>query len=442
MSSGRIVVFFLVLSLLVVLSSFYVGRRAKQAFGFGRRVEKAGLAIMVGALAGMILARALEVRVLGQAAFMVLLAVILTTGLLLIADLVKFALRLPLYVLHRNRPAAPPAAASEEKLTEPVEVLRVSAEAVEKSEIESPAVVPPSPPAEREKPTVKLAPAVSSRRVFLGQAVTGSAIIVGSGSAAYGGLFGRQDYVIEEVPVRIPGLTKRLDGYTLLQISDIHFGLFAGETEIRVAEELVRRARPDRIVLTGDLLDSHPRYASVLGQFIRRISPLTRHGVVVIPGNHDWYAGVDIVMDAAREAGARVLRNDGFVIGDEKAGLALLGVEDVWAKRTDPRMGPDLDLAISKVPADLPRVLLCHNPVFFPQAAGKVALQLSGHTHGGQVNMGPIRPGELVLPYGYVEGRYEREGSHLYVNRGFGTAGPPARIGAPPELTRVVLVAA
>src|SRR4029079_13735570 len=141
--------------------------------------------------------------------------------------------------------------------------------------------------------------------------------------------------------------------------------------EIRVAEDLVRRARPDRIVLTGDLVDSNSRFAEMLGRFVRRIAPLARDGVVVIPGNHDWYAGVDIVMDAARAAGARVLRNDGFVIGSEKDGLALLGVEDVWAKRVDARLGPDIEKAISRVPADLPRVLLCHNPVFFPQAAGK-----------------------------------------------------------------------
>jgi predicted MPP superfamily phosphohydrolase len=91
------------------------------------------------------------------------------------------------------------------------------------------------------------------------------------------------------------------------------------------------------------------------------------------------------------------------------------------------------------VPGDLPRVLLCHNPEFFPQAQGKVALQLSGHTHGGQVQLG-IRPADLVLPY--VEGLYDEGGSRLYVNRGFGTAGPPARVGAPPEVTLVVLTAA
>ena len=89
----------------------------------------------------------------------------------------------------------------------------------------------------------------------------------------------------------------------------------------------------------------------------------------------------------------------------------------------------------------MPRVLLAHNPAFFPQAAGRVHLQLSGHTHGGQINVGSRLPAEVLLPHGYVAGRYERSGSLLYVNRGLGTAGPPARVGSPPELTRVVLLA-
>jgi uncharacterized protein len=438
MSVGRFVVFFFVGSLLLVGASHYVSRRAKQAFGFGRRAEKIGFAIMAAAVIGMFLARVLEIRVLGQIAFTLMLAVLITTGLLLIADLLQFVISLPLRLANRGR--APSANAAEEKLTETESILAVSAEAIEKSAVESPAIPPPEVRVEQEKPRPEAAPVLHPRRVFLGQAITGSAMFVGSGSSLYGAIFGRSDFSVEEISVRIPGLSKRLDSYTLVQISDIHFGLFVGEKEIRQAEDLVRTARPDRLVLTGDLLDSHPRFAETLGQFIRRMTPLTRDGVVVIPGNHDWYAGVDIVMDAARSAGAKVLQNDGFVVGDAKDGFALLGVDDVWAKRTDPRYGPDLDQAISQVPADLPRVLLCHNPVFFPQAAGKVALQLSGHTHGGQINLGPIRPGNLVLPYGYVQGRYERDGSHLYVNRGFGTAGPPARIGSPPEITRVVLV--
>ena len=146
-----------------------------------------------------------------------------------------------------------------------------------------------------------------------------------------------------------------------------------------------------------------------------------------------------MVVSALERGGAAVLINDGRVIGQRGAAFALLGVDDVWGPRTDRRSrGPDVARAIAAVPEarDLPRVLLCHNPQVFPAAAGEVALQLSGHTHGGQVNVG-VRPVDLLLPF--VAGRYAIGGSQLYVNRGFGTAGPPARVGSAPEVSRIVL---
>ena len=425
----RIGFFFVVVTLVLIGMSLYLGRRVKQAFGLGPRAEKFGLFVVLGAIASMIAARALGLRPLGEIAFTLLLALLISGALLLLVDLVKLGALPFTWLASRAKPLPTPAPEVTFALrTEPAAPEMEVAAPLEKAETAS--APDPSPAA------------LPTRRVFLGQAVTGSAVLLGSGSSFYGAVFGRHDYVIEEVPVRIPGLSRRLDGYTLVQLSDIHFGTFVGEAEIRAAEELVRKARPDRIVLTGDLVDHDPFYVEMLGRFARRIAPLAKDGVVAIPGNHDWYAGIDEVVGALTSAGVRVLRNDGLVIGDAKDGLALLGVEDVWARRRGPGMGPDLGAAITKVPADLPRVLLCHNPVFFPDAAGQVALQLSGHTHGGQVNLGFLQPGKVVLPYGYVAGLYERNGSRLWVNRGFGTAGPPARIGAPPEVTRVVLVSA
>jgi len=209
----------------------------------------------------------------------------------------------------------------------------------------------------------------------------------------------------------------------------------------------LRHARADVIVLTGDLLDHDARLADRLGRFVRRIGPLAREGVVAIAGNHDFYAGIDATVRAVEGAGARMLRNRGLVIGGDSAAFALLGVDDVFARRRGG--GPDLERSIASLPPvggsaakarDLPRVLLCHNPSFFEEAAPHVGLQLSGHTHGGQVSL-VVNPAEWVLKNGWVRGHYELDGSHLYVNRGFGTVGPPARIGSPPELTRVVLMA-
>lgn len=283
------------------------------------------------------------------------------------------------------------------------------------------------------------------RRAFLEQAVASSAFLIGGGSALYGALAGRQDYALEVVPIRLPGLSRSLDGFSIVQLSDLHIGQFTGRAELAAAESLVRKARPDLIVLTGDLLDNDPELAPELGVFVRRLLPLARRGVIAIPGNHDFFAGIDPVVDAVERAGGSMLRNRGTLIGDAGGSFTLLGVDDVWARRQGG--GPDLERTLATLPRqggkvapalDAPRVLLCHNPSYFAEAAGHVQLQLSGHTHGGQVNL-LVRPADLLLPGGWVAGRYTRSGSDLYVNRGFGTVGPPARLGSPPEVTKLVL---
>ncbi|MBN9166846.1 MAG: tetratricopeptide repeat protein [Myxococcales bacterium] len=104
----------------------------------------------------------------------------------------------------------------------------------------------------------------------------------------------------------------------------------------------------------------------------------------------------------------------------------------------EPRFSPYLGRALAGLPPDIPRVLLAHQPPFFNESQGRVALQLSGHTHGGQINPG-FRPAAAVMDF--VAGRYDRAGSILYVNRGFGVTGPPARVAAAPEITKLVLLA-
>jgi predicted MPP superfamily phosphohydrolase len=285
-------------------------------------------------------------------------------------------------------------------------------------------------------------PPLLTRRELLSRSYVGLALGTGASTSLYGITLGRHDYVIEQVPIPLRNLPRALDGYTIAQLSDIHVGMFVGERELEAGVELVRQARPDMIVLTGDLIDHDPRFIPALGRFCRRLSDLgVRDGVVAIPGNHDYYTGIDDVLRTLRAAGAHVLRNDARVIGDRGASFALLGVDDVWAGRDGLSRGADLDAALAQVSPDLTRVLLCHNPEFFPQAAPRIDLQLSGHTHGGQVNF-IVRPADLVLRHGYIRGHYVRGESQIYVNRGFGTAGPPIRIGSPPEVSRIVLTSA
>jgi predicted MPP superfamily phosphohydrolase len=413
MSVARFVVFLLFMVLVLGGINAQVFRWARNAFGLGRAARRLLKAVLALSLAGMVLGRLADrfwpadvTHFVIAVASTVQLAAVISGILLLAADVLGWVGRLPGALQARLKRRAPAAAAPVAATAARVDV---------------------------------------TRRTFLTQAVASSAFTVGGGSALYGSLKGRYDYSLEEVAVRIPGLSAKLDGFSIAQLSDVHIGAYVGDAELAIAEDLLRRAKPDLIVLTGDLLDNDPRLAARLGRFVRRLTPLARHGVFAISGNHDYFAGVVDVADAVTRAGARMLRNEGALIGEPAAGFALLGVDDVWARQEG--LGPDLERAVRLLPRvgdrvaparDLPRVLLCHNPSFFAESAGKVALQVSGHTHGGQVNLG-IRPADYLLPGGWVAGRYDLNGSALYVNRGFGTVGPPARIGAPPEVTRLVL---
>jgi predicted MPP superfamily phosphohydrolase len=276
-----------------------------------------------------------------------------------------------------------------------------------------------------------------TRRVAVERTVGLAALGVSAGTLGWGTFVGRHEFRVEEVVVRLQGLPRVLDGYTIAQISDVHAGLFVGEREIEEGFAIVRSLRADLVVATGDLVDFDARYAPWLA---RRLSDVRgKDGVVAILGNHDYYAGYTLVIPAMRDAGIDLLVNEGRMIRRaDGGGFALLGVDDLWAARSG-GVGPDLDRAIAQVEPDAARVLLAHQPNFLSASRGKVGLQLSGHTHGGQINPG-FRPADLIMRY--VSGRYEDDGTTMWVNRGFGVAGPPSRIGAPPEVTKVVLVSA
>lgn len=279
-------------------------------------------------------------------------------------------------------------------------------------------------------------PGLSRRQVIEG--ATGIAMFGASASIlGWGMVRGRHQFEVREVPVRIPGLPRALDGYTIAQISDIHVGVFIGERELDEGLSRVAEIKPDLVVATGDLVDHEESYIPLMARTLRSIR--ARDGVAAILGNHDYYTGANEVLAGLRAAGVGVLLNEGRVIRPhDGGGFALLGVADLHAKRAG-HEAPSLERAIASVPRDLPRILLAHQPMYFEEAKGKVALQLSGHTHGGQINPG-VRPAALFMRY--LAGRYERQGSTLWVNSGFGVSGPPTRVGTPPEVTKIVLVAA
>jgi predicted MPP superfamily phosphohydrolase len=280
------------------------------------------------------------------------------------------------------------------------------------------------------------APSDPARRAFVQQAAVGGAVSVGLGATLYGTLLGRHDYQLETVPIKLARLPRTLDGFRIVQLSDLHVGTFVSDYEFRRGLELVRRAKPDLIVLTGDLIDHDLRYLPALGRFARALAteaPL--YGVV---GNHDHYTGVERVERTVTQAGGHMLVNRHVRIGQGKDSFVLAGLDDVFGNGV---RGPHLTQTFADAPPDLARVLLSHNPGYYPTSHAFADLTLSGHTHGGQITLF-INPAKIVLRHGLVRGHYYRAESQLYVNRGFGTAGPPTRVGSPPEITSLVLTSA
>jgi predicted MPP superfamily phosphohydrolase len=241
---------------------------------------------------------------------------------------------------------------------------------------------------------------------------------------------------LKDVEIAIPGLPLQFDGYRLLQLTDLHISrLFPKEW----TQALVERSNAlgvDVIVVTGDLID---------GSFDARradVEPLralhAKDGVWVIPGNHEYFFGYEAWMRHYASLGMRVLANDHTVLTRNGGSLVLAGVPDLSAARTR-HPAPDLSAALAGAPSDAPIVLLDHQPRNATQAAARgVALQLSGHTHGGMI-LGLDR---LVARAnnGFVSGRYTVGGMTLYVNNGTALwPGFALRLGRPSELTRITL---
>jgi predicted MPP superfamily phosphohydrolase len=271
---------------------------------------------------------------------------------------------------------------------------------------------------------------VPTRREALVRGATAAVGTAAMGAALVGNRQ-RLDLEVTELEVFIPDLPAALEGYTLVQLTDIHLGVFTGPREVDRLREVVARLRPEAVVLTGDILDSSPRH---IHDGLRALSRIRgRRGTFAILGNHDHYTGPAQVLDGLRRTGIRPLFNEAVRV--EGSDLLLVGVDDVMAPRMGSGPGPDLGAALRGHDPDAPVVLLAHNPVFFGATPARVKLQLSGHTHGGQVNLGPLV--RSALPY--VSGRYGRGDRTLYVSRGVGITGPPVRLGAAPEIVRVAL---
>ncbi len=280
------------------------------------------------------------------------------------------------------------------------------------------------------------APDDPSRRLFVARALAGTAVAAAGGASALAFRSATGPAEVNEVPVRLERLPAALSGLTIAQISDLHVGPTIGERHVRRIVEQVNALRPDVVAVTGDLVDGTVRE---LGSAVAHLGRLeARHGVFFVTGNHEYYSGVGPWITELGRLGIRVLRNERVMLGDPDASLDLAGVDDWSARGFGDGHGLDLGRAVAGRDPDRALVLLAHQPRGIGEAVrAGVDLQLSGHTHGGQ-----IVPFNLLVraAYPYVKGlhRHEEEGraGQIFVSRGTGYWGPPMRLGSPPRSRR------
>ena len=243
---------------------------------------------------------------------------------------------------------------------------------------------------------------------------------------------------VEKVRVPIANLGKAMDGLRIVQISDVHIGETLDGAWLRRVVEQVNALDPDVVAITGDLVDGP--VAKLRGDVAPLAELKAREGVYYVTGNHEYYWGGPAWEAEVRRLGITVLHNEHRVLRRGSDALVVAGVTDLQGGQFDPSHACRPDLALQGAPAGAPKVLLAHQPKAGALAQGLgVDLQLSGHTHGGQIFpfMFFVR-----LQQPMVSGLKKLFGTWVYTSRGIGYWGPPLRVGPSPEITELTLVAA
>lgn len=287
-----------------------------------------------------------------------------------------------------------------------------------------------------EPPDTPDAPVASTlnRRMFIARtsAVAAGAASLGLVGIGAGTALGPPDLL--QVPVRLRRLDPALRGFRIAVVSDIHLGPLAGRAHTEQIVNTINAADPDLVAIVGDLVDGT---VSELGAAAAPLGDLSApEGTFFVTGNHEYYVDDTASwLSELERLGIRPLRNENTAIRRGGAAFDLVGVNDIAGEqRDDP---PDFDRALAGVDLSRPTVLLAHQPVLVSEAAARgVDLQLSGHTHGGQ-----------MWPFHYIVGMVQPsiaglsnvDDTQLYVTRGAGFWGPPVRIGAPPDVTVMIL---
>jgi uncharacterized protein len=257
-------------------------------------------------------------------------------------------------------------------------------------------------------------------------------------STAIGFVNARRRARVVTVDVPVESLPAALDGFTIVQISDIHVGPTIKQRYVDAIVDAVNRLKPDLIAVTGDVVDGSVAQLSAHTQPLGRLN--ARYGAYLVTGNHEYYSGAEQWIAEFQRLGLHVLMNEHVVLDHDGARVLIAGVTDYTAEHFDPSHRSDPAAALAGAPGDVRvRVLLAHQPrTALAAADAGFTLQLSGHTHGGQ-----FFPWNFFvrLQQPFTAGLARLNNLWVYTSRGTGYWGPPKRLGAPSEITRLRLVA-
>jgi predicted MPP superfamily phosphohydrolase len=271
--------------------------------------------------------------------------------------------------------------------------------------------------------------AAPSRRLFVSRVVAGAAAAAAVGTVGYGTYGVLRGPGVKRVTVPLAKLPRAAHGYRIAVVSDIHLSPVLGRGFAQKVVDTINSTRPDLIAVVGDLVDGSVKD---LGPAAAPLAQLeARHGSFFVTGNHEYFSGAEQWVEEVRRLGLRPLEND----RTELAWFDLAGVNDIAGESEG--QGPDFAKALGDRDTARACVLLAHQPVQIHDAVDHgVDLQLSGHTHGGQLWPGNFLA-EAANPT--VAGLERYGDTQLYVSRGAGAWGPPTRVGAPSDITVIEL---
>jgi predicted MPP superfamily phosphohydrolase len=266
--------------------------------------------------------------------------------------------------------------------------------------------------------------------------LAGAAALIGAGGLLYAREVEPRRLEVVRLELTLPRLAATFDGYRIVQIGDLHLDDWSKPERLDRTAEMVNEERPDLVVVTGDFASYSARRLDTgrLVGALRRLS--APDGVLAILGNHDYLTDAKLIRQCIREAGLTELINEVVTLERGGSELHVAGIDDVMEGRSR------LDLVLGELPESGAAVLLAHEPDFADVAAatGRFDLQLSGHSHGGQVRV-PLLGRAVLPPFSqrYTRGLHRVGGMLVYTNRGLGTVHARLRFGCRPEITALTL---